>query len=70
MAQDINAMDYETAMAELEGTIAQLGREQDDLAGSVHRYERGLALARRCSELLRDAQRRLAQLSPQEPPAQ
>lgn len=59
MNQDIATMDYETAMAALEQTVEQLGREQEDLAQSVRMYERGLALARRCSELLRDAERRL-----------
>ncbi len=59
MNQDVATMDYETAMAALEQTVEQLARDQEDLAQSVRMYERGLALARRCSELLRDAERRL-----------
>jgi exodeoxyribonuclease VII small subunit len=47
------------AVAELERTVQQLGKDQDDLAESVRVYERGLALARRCSQLLDDAERRL-----------
>jgi exodeoxyribonuclease VII small subunit len=60
----IDEMDYETAVAELERTVQQLGKEQDDLAESVRTFERGLALARRCARLLDDAQRRLNQLAP------
>lgn len=57
-------MDYETAVGELERTVQQLGREQEDLAQSVRAFERGLALARRCTRLLDDAERRLTELAP------
>jgi len=62
--EDIAQMDYETAAAELERTVAALGKEQDDLAESVRSFERGLALARRCARLLDDAERRLKELAP------
>jgi exodeoxyribonuclease VII small subunit len=62
--QDVATMDYETAVAELERMVQQLGREQEDLAQSVQTYERGLALAKRCTQLLRDAELRLNQLVP------
>ena len=61
---DIAGMDYETASAELERTVALLGKEQEDLAESVRTFERGLALARRCARLLDDAERRLDELAP------
>jgi exodeoxyribonuclease VII small subunit len=64
MNDDVAGMDYETAVAELEHTVQQLGKEQDDLAESVRSFERGLALARRCARLLDDAERRLNQLAP------
>ena len=64
MNDDVAGMDYESAVAELERTVQQLGKEQDDLAESVRTFERGLALARRCARLLNDAQRRLNQLAP------
>ena len=57
-------MDYETAAAELERTVQQLGKEQEDLAESVPTFERGLALARRCARLLDEAERRLNELAP------
>jgi exodeoxyribonuclease VII small subunit len=62
--EDVAQMDYETAAAELERTVQQLGREQEDLAESVRSFERGLALARRCARLLDDAERRLKELAP------
>ena len=61
---EIAQMDYETAAAELERTVQQLGKEQDDLAESVRTFERGLALARQCARLLDDAERRLKELAP------
>lgn len=64
MNQDIPSMDYERALAALEQTVEQLGREQEDLAECVRMYERGLALAHRCSDLLRDAERRLNRPAP------
>ena len=60
---DISKMDYETASRELESVIQRLGRE-DDLGDSVSAYERGLALARRCSQLLAEAERRILPLVP------
>jgi exodeoxyribonuclease VII small subunit len=61
---DLKSLDYEAALAELERTVQLLGKEQDDLAESVRIYERGLALAQLCSALLKDAERRLAELAP------
>lgn len=61
---DLGTMDYETAAAELERVVQQLGKEQEDLAESVRSFERGLALARRCARLLDDAERRLQALAP------
>jgi exodeoxyribonuclease VII small subunit len=68
---EVDQMDYETAAAELERMVAQLGKEQDDLAESVRSFERGLALARRCARLLDEAERRLKELAPagERPPA-
>jgi exodeoxyribonuclease VII small subunit len=61
---DVASMDYESAAAELERTVQQLGKEQDDLAESVRTFEFGLALARHCARLLDDAERRLKELAP------
>lgn len=67
--EDVATMDYESALAQLELTVQQLGREQDDLARSVRAFERGLALARRCARLLDDAERRLSGMAAGQPSA-
>ena len=64
---EISKMDYETASRELEAVIQRLGKEQD-LGDSVKAYERGLALARRCSQLLAEAERKILPLVPLEEP--
>jgi exodeoxyribonuclease VII small subunit len=65
--EDVATMDYETAVAALQQTVEQLGHGQEDLAESVQAYERGLLLARHCSQLLRDAERRLERERPPTP---
>ena len=60
---EVGSLDYEAALAGLERTVQLLAKEQDDLAESVRIYERGLALAQRCSLLLKDAERRLKELA-------
>src|SRR2546430_16731687 len=60
---EVDQMDYEAAVAELERTVQLLGKEQVDLAESVRTFERGLALARRCAQLLDDAERRVKELA-------
>jgi exodeoxyribonuclease VII small subunit len=71
LEEEVAAMDYETALAELERTVQQLGKEQEDLAESVRAFERGLALARRCTQLLESAERRLNEVAAagERPPA-
>jgi len=63
MDDDVAAMSYETALGELERTVQQLGKEQEDLAQSVRAFERGLALARRCTVLLDEAEGWLLRLT-------
>ncbi len=70
MDDDVAAMSYETALGELERTVQQLGKEQEDLAQSVRAFERGLALARRCTVLLDEAEGRLQRLTLTERPAE
>ena len=61
--EEVASMSFEEAVAELERAVSQLGREQEDLEQAVRTYERGLALARRCSVLLKDAQARLERIT-------
>jgi exodeoxyribonuclease VII small subunit len=60
---DVSSLDYEAAVNGLERTVQLLAKEQEDLAESVRTYERGLALAQRCSLLLKEAERRLGELA-------
>ena len=69
MDDEVAAMSYETALGELERTVQQLGKEQEDLAQSVRAFERGLALARRCTVLLDEAEGRLQGLALTDRPA-
>ncbi|HEY0492102.1 MAG TPA: exodeoxyribonuclease VII small subunit [Candidatus Dormibacteraeota bacterium] len=59
----MSSLDYEAAVNGLERTVQLLAKEQEDLAESVRTYERGLALAQRCSLLLKEAERRLGELA-------
>jgi exodeoxyribonuclease VII small subunit len=60
-------LDYEAAVAALEEAVSELAREPDDLARSVRTYEEGLALARRCAHILKEAENRLRETAPPGP---
>jgi exodeoxyribonuclease VII small subunit len=49
-------------MAELDQVIRELESGTVDLAQSIERYERGVALAQRCAALLDDTERKITQL--------
>ena len=57
--EEIDRLDYESAVKALEQVVSELAREPDDLARSVRTYEEGLALARRCAQILKEAEQRL-----------
>ena len=52
----IEALTYEEALAELEGIVSALEGEQNQLEESIKLFERGQALAERCSILLEAAE--------------
>lgn len=60
---------FEEAMAELEAIVESLESEANTLEESMRLYERGQALAARCSELLESAQIRVRRLGgdPEDP---
>jgi len=62
--KDIETMDFETAFNALQANIASLEGEDLSLEGSLALFERGQALAKRCSTLLEQAELKLHQLSP------
>lgn len=58
-----SSLDYEAALAELDGVLAQLDSGQVPLEDAMGLYERGVQLVRRCSALLDGAERRISELT-------
>ena len=54
---------YEEALAELEGIVDTLEGEQSQLEDSIRLFERGQALAARCSALLEEAELKVKQVT-------
>ncbi|MBK6793534.1 MAG: exodeoxyribonuclease VII small subunit [Anaerolineales bacterium] len=59
----VEELSYEEALAELEQTVEALEGEQNPLDESMKLYERGQALAARCSILLEAAQLKVQKLA-------
>ena len=70
MADDISAMNFEMALAELETIVAKLESGKVDLEESIKIYERGEALRKHCEAKLAEAEARIEKitLSPQGKP--
>lgn len=70
MADDISAMNFEKALAELETIVAKLESGRVDLEESIKIYERGEALRKHCEAKLAEAEARIEKitLSPQGKP--
>ena len=62
VAAPVDALSYEQALAELEQLIRRLEAGSIDLADSIATYERGVALAARCSALLEETERKVERL--------
>lgn len=60
---DIKAMSFETALAELEQIVAKLESGQAPLAESIAIYERGEALKAHCEALLKSAESRIDKIT-------
>jgi exodeoxyribonuclease VII small subunit len=58
----VEELTYEQAYAELDGIVALLEQEQTDLEATIAWFERGQALAKRCQELLDQAELRVRTL--------
>jgi len=61
-ADDIKAMPYEQAMAELEQIVQKLEAGSVSLEDSIAIYERGEALKARCETLLKGAEARIEKI--------
>jgi exodeoxyribonuclease VII small subunit len=58
----VQELAFEDALAELEGIVVELERGDIPLEQTVARFERGVALSRRCEDRLNEAGARLAVL--------
>lgn len=61
-ANDITAMSFETAVAELERIVDQLEKGDVPLDKSIEIYERGEALKIHCEKLLGAAEKRIEKI--------
>jgi exodeoxyribonuclease VII small subunit len=60
---DVKAMSFETALAELEGIVSRLEGGKAPLAESIAIYERGEALKSHCEGLLKAAEARIEKIT-------
>ena len=61
--QDIAALPFEAAMAELEAIVDQLEKGSVSLEESIAIYERGELLKKRCETLLKGAEQRIEKIT-------
>ena len=59
----VEELSYEEALVELEGIVELLEGEQSKLEDAIKLFERGQALAARCSELLEAADLKVKQVA-------
>ncbi len=59
----VEELTYEEALAELEGIVETLEGEQSQLEDAIKLFERGQALATRCTVLLEAAQLKVKQVT-------
>ena len=57
--EDINRMDFETALDELETIVRELEIGENRLENSIQSYTRGTLLKQHCEKKLKDAQTRV-----------
>ena len=61
--EEITAMSFEAAMAELEQIVAALEKGDVELEASINIYERGEALRARCDALLKKAEAKVEKIT-------
>ena len=62
-SDDVKAMSFEAALAELEGIVQRLEGGKAPLAESIAIYERGEALKSHCETLLKQAEARIEKIT-------
>ncbi|MGZ0186466.1 MAG: exodeoxyribonuclease VII small subunit [Alphaproteobacteria bacterium] len=61
--EDVAALNFEDALAELEGIVQRLEQGKGALDEAIDAYERGSALRRHCEAKLADAKERVERIS-------
>jgi exodeoxyribonuclease VII small subunit len=61
--EDVKALPFEKALAELEQIVGQLEKGSVPLEESIAIYERGEALKKHCEALLRNAEMRIEKIT-------
>lgn len=61
-ANDLEALSFEDAMSQLETMIERIESGEVGLEESLEQYERGIALFRRCQQILSQAEQRFEKL--------
>jgi len=64
LPDDIKAMSFEAAIAELEAIVKQLEEGKGKLDEAIDSYERGTLLRRHCEAKLAEAQARIERIVP------
>ena len=60
--QDVDALTFEDALAQLDGIVSLLERGEVPLEESISKFELGMRLARRCEERLNESEKKVAVL--------
>jgi len=63
LPEDVAAMTFEDALAELEGIVQRLEQGKGALDAAIDAYERGSALRRHCENKLKDARVRVERIT-------
>ncbi len=63
MANTVEKMSFEDALAELESIVRDLESGKAPLDQSISAYERGIALKKHCESKLRDAQLKIEKIN-------
>jgi exodeoxyribonuclease VII small subunit len=63
LEKSVEELTYEEALVELEGIVTALEGEQNQLEEAIKLFERGQALASRCSVLLEAAELKVKQVA-------
>lgn len=64
--QNIQDMNFETALTELESLVQNLESGQTSLEDSINAYERGVALKKHCEQKLKEAELKIEQIAQNE----